>query len=140
MTKETKETLSAGGVVVNSTDKVLLVNQRGTSWSLPKGHIEGGEEILEAAKREIYEESGVTQLEFIRDLGKYQRYKIGKDGSEDKSELKTIYMFLFKTLENNLQPIDKDNPEAKWVPKHQVADLLTHPKDKEFFLSVANEI
>lgn len=140
MEGQTKETSSAGGVVLNSNGEVLVVNQRGTSWSLPKGHIESGEEIVETAKREIYEESGINQLEFIRELGTYQRYKIGKDGHEDKSELKTLHMFLFKTQESSLNPADADNPEARWVGKEIVAELLTHPKDKEFFMGIMNEI
>ena len=53
-----KHTQSAGGVVLNKKGEVLVVSQRGTSWSLPKGHIDKGEDALGAAKREIYEESG----------------------------------------------------------------------------------
>ena len=49
-----KKTRSAGGVVVNDYGKILVVNQRGTSWSLPKGHIEENESEVEAAKRETY--------------------------------------------------------------------------------------
>jgi len=132
----TKNTKSAGGVVMNQKGEILVVNQRGTSWSLPKGHIEEGEDQITAAKREVYEESGINQLEFIHELGSYQRYKIGKDGGEDKSELKTMHMFLFKTNQDSLKPVDIENPEARWVEKEKVADLLTHPKDKEFFLKI----
>ena len=57
-----KETQSAGGVIENTEGKIVVVSQRGTSWSLPKGHIEDGEDILAAAKREIYEETGITEL------------------------------------------------------------------------------
>lgn len=128
-----KETRSAGGVVVNSKGEVLVVSQHGTSWSLPKGHIDPGEDPLAAAKREIYEESGVSELQLLRELGTYQRYKIGVNGGEDRSELKTITMFLFKTSQNSLKPTDPDNPEARWVVKKEVADLLTHPEDKKFF-------
>jgi len=49
-------------------------------------------------------------------------------------------MFLFETIEEKLKPIDPTNPEARWVEKDKVADLLTHKKDKEFFLSVLGEI
>jgi len=63
------KTHSAGGVVTNNQGKVLVVSQRGTSWSLPKGHIDPGESALAAAKREIYEESGIRDLELIRELG-----------------------------------------------------------------------
>ena len=130
-------TQSAGGVVINTNGEILVVNQKGTSWSLPKGHVEKGEDFLTAAKREIYEESGITKLEYISDLGSYQRYKIHDQGGEDKSELKTIHMFLFKTSESKLNPKDPENPEARWVKKEEVAKLLTHPKDREFFLKTS---
>ncbi|MBI1974351.1 MAG: NUDIX domain-containing protein [Candidatus Zambryskibacteria bacterium] len=141
MAEQIKETKSAGGVVVNSEGKVLVVNQKGDSWSLPKGHIDMREDAITAAKREVYEESGISDLKLIKELGSYQRYRIGKGGvGDDKTEVKIIIMFLFTTLENAIHPIDPENPEAKWVPREKVAALLTHPKDKEFFLSIVSEI
>jgi 8-oxo-dGTP pyrophosphatase MutT (NUDIX family) len=130
-----KKTYSAGGVVTNSEGKVLVVSQHGTSWSLPKGHIDPGEDALMAAKREIYEESGIRDLEFVRELGSYERHRIGLDG-DDPSELKVITMFLFRTSETSLRPVDPENPEAKWVEKSKVQLLLTHERDKEFFRNV----
>ena len=135
-----KKTLTAGGIVLNKDGLVLVVNQNGNSWSLPKGHIDEGEDKLQAAIREIYEESGITKLELIKELESYERYRIGLDGGEDKSELKQIFMFLFTTKEEKLKPIDPGNPDALWVKKEEVAELLTHKKDKEFFLSVIGEI
>lgn len=136
-----KHTQAAGGVVLNKEGKILVVNQNKDSWSLPKGHIDEGEEKIEAAVREIYEESGIRNLTLIKELGSYERFKIGLGGiDEDKSELKTIYMFLFKANEEKLKPVDPDNPEARWVEKDKVAYLLTHKKDKEFFLSIVDQI
>lgn len=129
-----KQTESAGGIVLNREGLVLVVNQNGTSWSLPKGHIEEGEDKLTAAKREIYEESGVSELKLIKELGSYQRYRISAAGKESPAELKTIHMFLFTTEQKELSPIDPHNPEARWVEKEKVIELLTHQKDKEFFL------
>jgi ADP-ribose pyrophosphatase YjhB (NUDIX family) len=133
-------TESAGGVVVNVEGRVLLVSQYGTSWSLPKGHLEEGETPLEAARREIREESGVSRLELVRSLGSYSRYRLGADGGEDRSELKTIHLFLFRTDESVLAPLDADNPEARWVEHERVAGLLTHAKDREFFASILRNI
>ena len=133
-------TESAGGVVVNAEGLVLLVSQHGTSWSLPKGHLEGGESPLEAARREIHEETGVTRLEFVRPLGSYSRHRLGADGGVDESELKTIHLFLFSTDETELAPLDSDNPEARWVERESVAGLLTHAKDREFFASILDTI
>jgi ADP-ribose pyrophosphatase YjhB (NUDIX family) len=131
-----RKTRSAGGVVINDDGDVLVVSQRGTSWSLPKGHIDDGESAVVAARREIYEETGIRDLELIRELGTYERYKIGVDGGDDRSEMKEITMFLFRTSEKSLRPVDPDNPEAKWVERSKVAPLLTHERDKQFFRGV----
>jgi len=135
-----KQTNSSGGVVVNTNGDVLVVSQHGSSWSLPKGGIEPGEEALAAAQREILEESGISELNFVKELGIYQRFRIGFDGGEDKSELKSISMFLFTTGQMDLDPQDSDNPEARWVQPDQVEDLLTHAKDKSFYTSIYHEI
>lgn len=137
---ETIKTESAGGLVLNKIGRVLVVNQRGTSWSLPKGHIEEGEKSLQAAIREIGEEAGILRLTLIKSLGSYTRYKIGiGDQKEDKSELKVIHMFMFTTDEMKLRPNDPNHPEARWVYADDVEGLLTHPKDKLFFRSVRNQ-
>ena len=135
-----KHTESAGGVVLNPKGEVLVVNQRGTSWSLPKGHLDPGEDALAAARREIYEESGIRDLEFIREFGSYTRHKIGLGKEEDLSELKTIHMFLFRTGDTKLKPLDPKNPEARWVRKEEVERLLTHRKDKEFFRGIMGSL
>lgn len=137
-----KRTSVAGGVIVNeNTGLVVVVSQSGDSWSLPKGHVEPGEDELTAAVREIREESGVTDLRFKGSLGKYERHRIGKDGKgEATDELKTIVMFLFTTPQETLAPEDPKNPEARWIDRHEVAALLTHQRDKEFFLSVVDRL
>lgn len=132
-----KHSVSAGGVVLNRESQVLVVNQNGDSWSLPKGHFEPGETLVEAAKREITEESGIDQLELVRELGSFERYRIGPGGKdEDKTELKKIVMFLFRTDQEKLGPFENETTEARWVDKERVADLLTHQKDKEFFQKI----
>ena len=126
----------AGGVVINKKGEVAVVNQNNNSWSLPKGHIDPGEDPLTAAKREINEECGIADLTFIKELGYYLRPSYGEDDSATK--LRIVY--LFTTDQKELKPTDPENPEARFVPKSQVADLLTHPKDKNFFLEILNEL
>lgn len=133
-----RHTRAAGGVVINArTGKVLVVSQNGDSWSLPKGHVERGEDDLEAAEREIEEESGVTRLTLVRELGDYERHPIGQGGTgEREDELKTIVMFLFTTDQDELCPLDPKNPEARWVDREEVPTMLTHAKDAGFFRDV----
>ena len=137
-----KQTRSTGGIVVNSKGQILIVNNKEkiSTWGFPKGHVKGREADLTTAKREIYEESGIKELKLIKEFESYKRYKINKEGGEDKSELKTIFMFLFSTDKKELKPIDLENPEARWVEKGKVVELLTHSKDKEFFMMIIKEV
>jgi ADP-ribose pyrophosphatase YjhB (NUDIX family) len=135
-----KSTRTAGGVVINTKGEILVVNQGGVHWSLPKGHIEPGEGAVEAARREIGEESGIDDLTLIKELGTYERYRMNWDGSDNLDEFKVIELFLFTTPQQMLKPRDPDNPSAQWVAKGKVADTLTHPKDKEFFKSIIDQL
>ncbi len=131
--KKTKQVECAGGIVINDKQEVVIVNQNHDSYSLPKGHVDQGENYLETAKREIYEETGIKYLEYIKDLGSYSRYRIGLDGSDDKSEMKTIFVFLFHTNQVSLVPVDPNNPFALWVNHSRVHEYLTHKEDKIFY-------
>ena len=127
------KTKSAGGIVLNHHHDILVVNQKHLSWSLPKGHVDPGESDLEAAKREIYEETGVNTLTLVETLGSYSRFRMDKNGKDEKEEHKTMIFFLFTTSQHELNPIDPDNPIAKWVHRNEVAKHLTHHKDQRFF-------
>lgn len=76
----------------------------------------------------------------IKELGSYERHRIGLNQPDDTTELKTITLFLFETDEQALNPVDPRHPVAKWVDKAAVVNLLTHQKDKEFFIRVMGEL
>ncbi|WP_345418295.1 NUDIX domain-containing protein [Actinomycetospora chlora] len=120
---------AAGGVVVDPHGRVVVVRQRGGTWSLPKGHLEDGEDVLDAARREIHEECGLADLELVRELGSITRWAV-RGGLPER---KTITLFLFRGPEAVLRPHDPANPEARWVERDAVAGMLTHPADGRFF-------
>ncbi len=60
---------AAGGVLLQAGRVLLLHNRLNGEWRLPKGRIDRGETPLQAALREVTEETGFTQLEAGADLG-----------------------------------------------------------------------
>ncbi len=122
----------AGGIVMNARGEVALVQSHFAGfWGFPKGHVEGDETLLEAARREIAEETGLYEITFIRDLGSYERR-----GGAHMQEYKLIHMYLFTSVEEKLAPIDPINPAAQWVALEQVTGTLTDEKDRAFFDAV----
>lgn len=108
-------TISAGGVVLRSDGVEWWIAleqqpaQGGESWCLPKGHVEPGENLETAARREITEEVGATELDLIRYLGVKERW------SGTKPEWKIIHYFLFHTKQIALAPSATDKVHVgKW--------------------------
>jgi 8-oxo-dGTP pyrophosphatase MutT (NUDIX family) len=72
--------LSCGAILLNERDQLLLAHATGSRWwDLPKGLAEPGEAPLDAARRELLEETGIA-LDALgwADLGRH-RYRPGKD-------------------------------------------------------------
>ncbi len=77
--------LSAGVVVVRKNDtgfKYLLLRAF-NHWDFPKGVVEAGEEALDGAKREVTEETTITELNFkwgleYRETGPYGQGKVAR--------------------------------------------------------------
>lgn len=138
---EAARTRSAGGVVLGDSGTIALV-QSATSgfWTLPKGHVDPGETDEEAARREIHEEAGLTDLEFIDDLGTYERPHILPDGSDDPYETKTIHMFLFAAQPHASLLPTHEMQAARWVSFRELANEIAYMKDRVWLASVAKRI
>ncbi len=125
---------TAGAVVINSGKAAITFQKITNSYSFPKGGVDDGESHLEAAIRETNEETGIKDLKFIKELGSYSR-----GTSADPNILKHITLFLFKTDQIDLAPIDENNT-ALWVAIDEIENVLSYGGDKEFFLSVKDEL
>jgi 8-oxo-dGTP pyrophosphatase MutT (NUDIX family) len=139
---DTKRTRSAGGIVLGDNGAIALVrNKRGDgSWLFPKGHLEAEETDEAAARREIQEETGLTNLELIDDLGEYERFRIAQDGKDDPSELKVMKMFLFAAEPHATLTPSMEIEEARWVSFREVSAVLSNPKDITWFASVFERV
>ena len=62
MQSSPNSSISAGGIVVNPRGEIVIVQQKSGNYSLPKGYVERGESPLQAAIREIVEETGIDDL------------------------------------------------------------------------------
>ncbi len=125
---------SAGGIVVNPKGEIVLVKQGGVSWSFPKGHLETDETPLEAAKREILEETGIKDLALEKELESYIRTSDVYTPDGIVVANKKITLFVFRTTQEELFTEDEVTSEIKWVHKSLVPIILTHPKDKAFYI------
>jgi len=117
---------SAGGIVFNRYRQILFL-RKSLLWDLPKGKIEKGETIEEAALREVREETGLNNLTIITALpSSYHMFK-------RNSQLFLKKTYWFKMIYNGFshpKPLKKEGIiEARWFDPEQVQFMLdsVHP-------------
>jgi len=122
---------SAGGVVVRGEELVAIVPTRRASdgsrvVALPKGHIDRGETPLQAAQREVREETGICG-EPVCELGE-ARYWYRRDG---QTIPKSVSFFLFSFLDGDTSDHDEEVEEVRWIGLAEAQHELTHVAERE---------
>jgi 8-oxo-dGTP pyrophosphatase MutT (NUDIX family) len=116
---------SAGGIVIHKGKLLVIASARRNSVDLPKGTIEEGESIEEAALREVEEETGY-RVRIERDLGSLT---FDYQGQADKNYRKTVSYFLMSLADfdspiKNLQ--EGEDFENKWLTPSEALEQLTY--------------
>ena len=117
---------AAGGVVVNEKDELLFIKRFGR-WDLPKGKIEQGESIEQAAIREVEEESGLTNLKLKKQLpSSFHLYHSSYLAPEDNLVLKETSWFEMQYLGGQVpRPQQEEHiEEVKWFTKDKLGEVL----------------
>jgi 8-oxo-dGTP pyrophosphatase MutT (NUDIX family) len=125
-----KREFSAGGVVVRRfRGRPFLCAVRvkgGEVLALPKGHPDGGESMIDAARREVREETGLM-AEPVEKLGDV-RYWYARGGDK---VLKVVSFFLFRYRSGTVRDHDHEVDGAEWVPLEEAPDRLAYKGEKE---------
>lgn len=105
----------------------LMLDSYG-KWAFPKGHVEPGEAVEQAAARETLEELGLTEIRLLEPLGKIDIWF--RDRYQKKGTLihKDIHYFLFETTPDaELHPDpDEHAYEARWVRPDELLDASSY--------------
>jgi len=121
---------SAGGVVVRGEEVVTIVPTRRAAdgsrvLALPKGHVDPGETPIEAAVREVCEETGIV-AEPVCELGE-SRYWYRRDG---RTIGKSVAFFLFEYVEGDIADHDDEVEEVRWMGLREALTELSYEGER----------
>jgi len=130
-TRSQAREFSAGGVVVRGEEVVVIVPTRRAAdgsrvLALPKGHMDAGETPVQAAQREVREETGIL-AEPVRELGQ-TRYWYRRGG---RTIGKEVSFFLFLHTGGDTADHDDEVEEVRWIGLEQAERELSHAAERE---------
>lgn len=103
-------------------------------WGFPKGHIEKEEKPLATAKREIMEETNISELEFIPGFQQKERYFFRQD---NKMIYKQVTFFLAESKSQQVK-LSFEHNDFIWLPFEQAIKKVSFLSAKKM-LAKAND-
>jgi 8-oxo-dGTP pyrophosphatase MutT (NUDIX family) len=94
--------------------------------ALPKGHPDEGETIVQAATREVREETGMV-VEPVQELGEVRYWYV----RERRRVAKSVHFFLFRPLGGDLADHDEEVLEARWMGFAEARKALSYAGERE---------
>lgn len=111
------------GVVLVNFDAVLLLQYPQGHWDLPKGHVEGTDtDHLATVRRELGEETGITEITFIENFVERTAYTYRHKGKRMDKE---VFWFLAETEQLDVK-ISHEHRDHLWLDWEQALAQLTH--------------
>ena len=128
---------SAGAVVFrreNKKIKYLLIQYGWGHWEFPRGLIEKRESLKEAAKREIEEEVGIKDIQFIPGFKEWIKFFFKFKG---KNIMKIATFLLAETKTKKIK-LSYEHKDYAWLEYQEALEKLTFKNAKEI-LKKANQ-
>jgi 8-oxo-dGTP pyrophosphatase MutT (NUDIX family) len=131
--------LAAGAVVVEPAERryLLLHETAEDRWCFPKGHVDPGETLVETARREVAEESGLQDLDFRDELGEvaYRFYQPRRD----RNVFKTCVYYLAFAVETETT-LESTFDEARWLSARDAERLLNFETDRRMLAAAVAKV
>jgi len=118
--------MGVGIILLNHENNVFVgkrIDNPANSWQMPQGGVDKNEDLLQAAKRELEEETSIKTVKIIKELNEWQAYDLPKnllgklwEGKYRGQKQKWFIMkFLGKNNEINIKTKKPEFLDWKWI-------------------------
>ncbi|MGA8163521.1 MAG: NUDIX domain-containing protein [Waddliaceae bacterium] len=113
-----------------------MIQHRAGHWSFPKGHPEKGERGIEAAQRELFEETGlrVKEILYKEPFCEYYHY------TRNAALVHKKVVYFFAVVEGDVTLQKEELSASRWVPLSQAEEHVTFPEAKRLCSEVRHVI
>ncbi|MBD3270032.1 NUDIX domain-containing protein [Candidatus Peregrinibacteria bacterium] len=125
---------SAGFIVFsqnNNQRTYLILHYPSGHFDFPKGHLESGEDELAAARRELFEETGIKKIKIYDKFTKSINYKFRRG---ENIVNKTVTFFLCSTAEQKVK-ISHEHLDYLWLDYYKAIKKVTFDNARDILIN-----
>jgi len=142
-TNELPLRLGVGIIVLNNENQVFVGKRKDNPtdrWQMPQGGVDQGENLEEAMKRELKEETSIQNIKIIKELDEWTEYelpdyllgKIWKGKYKGQRQKWFIVRFLGDDTEINLNTKYPEFIEWQWIKIENLPEVIVPFKKKVY--------
>ena len=131
--------IGVGILLLNSENKVFVgkrIDNPQSFWQMPQGGVDKNEDFLQAAKRELKEETGIKSVELIKELNDWLEYdlpknllgKIWEGKYRGQTQKWFIMRFLGKNEEINIKTKNPEFLDWQWINSSELPNISVNFK------------
>ena len=135
--------LGVGIILLNSENKVFVgkrIDNPTNKWQMPQGGVDRDENLMNAMKRELKEETSIRSIEILKELEGWTEYelpdyllgKIWRGKYRGQKQKWFIVKFLGKDEEINLKTTHPEFIEWQWLDIENLPSVIVHFKKKVY--------
>ena len=139
-----------GIIVLNKQNKIFVGKRKdnpGDKWQMPQGGVDEGEDYMTAMRRELLEETGIQNIEIIKEIEKVYQYELPENlvgiiwKGKYRGQKQKWFITRFKGEEKEIN-LNTKHPEFidwKWIEPKLLPEVIVNFK-KDLYLKLLKEI
>ena len=127
--------IGVGIIVLNNENKIFVGKRKDNpvdKWQMPQGGVDKNENLINAMKRELYEETSIQNIKILKELDEWFEYELPKNllGIIWKGKFRGqkqkwfIVQFVGKENEINLKTKHPEFIEWKWIKMDELPKVI----------------
>ena len=131
--------IGVGIIVLNQNNQIFVakrIDNPKDFWQMPQGGVDDGEEFLNAAKRELFEETSIKSVNLLKEIDGFTSYElpdyllgiIWRGKFKGQKQKWFIMRFIGNENEINIKTNKPEFLEWKWININSLTNVVVHFK------------
>lgn len=115
--------VTVSGLIENDEGKILMIKSPDRGWEIPGGQVEAGEDLIQALKREVKEESGIDiEVGNLRAVSSNLENRVQPDGISPIGSI-VNFGFIGKAISGRLTT-SEESLQVAWFDRENILELI----------------